>query len=77
MRPKTAGVFPIDVRDMHIDIAASQGTGLLGPQGTRRNVREKDCPVRPVKGREGKRRIMTYNKTIGTDAYDRFGAGTS
>ena len=45
---QTAGVFPIDVQKMHIDILCFTGhKGLSGTAGDRWNVREKrrSCPA--------------------------------
>ena len=46
---QTAGVFPIDVREMHIDILCFTGhKGLLGPQGTGGLYVRSGVAVRPL-----------------------------
>ena len=46
---QTAGVFPIDVQDMHIDILCFTGhKGLLGPQGTGGIYVREGVDVRPL-----------------------------
>lgn len=59
---QTAGVFPIDVQDMHIDVLCFTGhKGLLGPQGTGGMYVREGLSVRPLKS--GGSGIMTYSKT--------------
>lgn len=58
---QTAGVFPIDVQDMHIDILCFTGhKGLLGPQGTGGMVVREGVTVRPLKS--GGSGVQTYSK---------------
>ena len=46
---QTAGVFPIHVRDMEIDILCFTGhKGLLGPQGTGGIYVKENVPIRPL-----------------------------
>ena len=59
---QTAGVFPINVQDMHIDVLCFTGhKGLLGPQGTGGMYVREGLSVRPLKS--GGSGIMTYSKT--------------
>lgn len=58
---QTAGVFPIDVEMMHIDILCFTGhKGLLGPQGTGGMYVREGVEVRPLKS--GGSGVQTYNK---------------
>lgn len=59
---QTAGVFPIDVQKMNIDILCFTGhKGLLGPQGTGGLVVREGLYVKPLlSGGSG---IQTYSKT--------------
>ena len=59
---QTAGVFPIDVQEMYIDILCFTGhKGLLGPQGTGGMVVREGVTVRPLlSGGSG---VQTYSKT--------------
>ena len=59
---QTAGIFPIDVQEMHIDILCFTGhKGLLGPQGTGGMVVREGVTVRPLlSGGSG---VQTYSKT--------------
>lgn len=58
---QTAGVYPIDVQDMNIDILCFTGhKGLLGPQGTGGMYVKTEVQVKPLKcGGSG---VDTYNK---------------
>lgn len=58
---QTAGVYPIDVQEMHIDILCFTGhKGLLGPQGTGGMYVKTGIELRPLKcGGSG---VDTYNK---------------
>lgn len=59
---QTAGVFPIDVQKMHIDILCFTGhKGLLGPQGTGGIYVKKGLSVRPLKS--GGSGVQTYLKS--------------
>lgn len=59
---QTAGVFPIDVQEMHIDILCFTGhKGLLGPQGTGGLYVREGVAVKPLlSGGSG---VQTYSKT--------------
>ena len=58
---QTAGVFPIDVQKMHIDILCFTGhKGLLAPQGTGGIYVKEGIQIRPLK--TGGSGIQTYNK---------------
>jgi len=59
---QTAGVFPIDVQEMNIDILCFTGhKSLLGPQGTGGLVVRESLSVRPLlSGGSG---VQTYSKT--------------
>lgn len=59
---QTAGVFPINVQEMHIDILCFTGhKGLLGPQGTGGMVVKEGLQVKPLlSGGSG---VQTYSKT--------------
>ena len=59
---QTAGVFPIDVQDMNIDILCFTGhKGLLGPQGTGGMLVRDGVRIRPLKS--GGSGVQTYSKT--------------
>jgi len=59
---QTAGVFPIDVQKMHVDILCFTGhKGLLGPQGTGGIYVKKGLTVRPLKS--GGSGVQTYLKS--------------
>lgn len=59
---QTAGIFPIDVQDMHIDILCFTGhKGLLGPQGTGGIYVREDVVVRPLKS--GGSGVQTYSRS--------------
>ena len=59
---QSAGVFPIDIQDMNIDILCFTGhKGLLGPQGTGGLCVRESVNIRPLKvGGSG---INTFSKT--------------
>ena len=59
---QTAGVFPIDVQEMNIDILCFTGhKGLLGPQGTGGMIVKEGLQVKPLlSGGSG---VQTYSKT--------------
>lgn len=58
---QTAGVFPIDVQDMKIDILCFTGhKGLLGPQGTGGMYVREGVNVRPLK--TGGSGVQTFNR---------------
>ena len=57
---QTAGVFPIDVQEMNIDVLCFTGhKGLLGPQGTGGMYVRKELTIRPLKS--GGSGIQTYS----------------
>lgn len=58
---QTAGVYPIDVKDMNVDILCFTGhKGLLGPQGTGGMYVRSGVKIKPLKcGGSG---VDTYNK---------------
>lgn len=59
---QTAGVFPIDVKEMKIDVLCFTGhKGLLGPQGTGGIYVREGIEIRPLK--TGGSGIQTYSKT--------------
>lgn len=59
---QTAGVFPIDVQEMKIDVLCFTGhKGLLGPQGTGGMYVRKGVNIRPLKS--GGSGIQTYSRT--------------
>lgn len=72
---QTAGVFPIDVQDMQIDILCFTGhKGLLGPQGTGGMYVREGVTVRPLKvGGSG---VQTYNKKHPAEMPTALEAGT-
>ena len=72
---QTAGVFPIDVQEMQIDILCFTGhKGLLGPQGTGGMYVRKGLAVRPLKvGGSG---VQTYNKKHPAEMPTALEAGT-
>lgn len=58
---QTAGVFPIDMKKMNIDILCFTGhKGMLGPQGTGGLCVREGVTVRPLKS--GGSGVQTYNK---------------
>ena len=72
---QTAGVFPIDVQKMNIDVLCFTGhKGLLGPQGTGGMYVREGLSVRPLKvGGSG---IKAYSKTHPSDMPTALEAGT-
>lgn len=59
---QTAGVFPIDVKKMQIDVLCFTGhKGLLGPQGVGGMYVREGLSVRPLKS--GGSGVQTYSKT--------------
>lgn len=72
---QTAGVFPIDVQAMHIDILCFTGhKGLLGPQGTGGMYVREGVSVRPLKS--GGTGIKTYSKKQPEEMPTHLEAGT-
>ncbi len=72
---QTAGVFPIDVQKMHIDVLCFTGhKGLLGPQGTGGLYVREGLHIRPLKcGGSG---VQTYSKTHPAEMPTALEAGT-
>lgn len=72
---QTAGVFPIDVQEMGIDLLCFTGhKGLLGPQGTGGLYVREGIQVRPLKvGGSG---VQTYNKKHPVEMPTALEAGT-
>lgn len=72
---QTAGVFPIDVQKMQIDVLCFTGhKGLLGPQGTGGMYVREGLKVRPLK--TGGSGIKTYSKTHPQEMPTALEAGT-
>ncbi len=72
---QTAGVFPIDVQKMHIDILCFTGhKGLLGPQGTGGLYVRPGLAVRPFKS--GGSGVQTYSKSHPAEMPTALEAGT-
>ena len=72
---QTAGVFPIDMRQMHIDALAVTGhKSLMGPQGTGALLVREGLDIRPLKvGGSG---IHTYDRHHPEEMPTRLEAGT-
>ena len=72
---QTAGVFPIDLQKMKIDVLCFTGhKGMLGPQGTGGMYVRKGLSVRPLlSGGSG---VQTYSKTHPTEMPTALEAGT-
>lgn len=72
---QTAGVFPIDVQDMQIDVLCFTGhKGLLGPQGTGGMYVKEGLQIRPLKS--GGSGIQTYSKPHPVEMPTALEAGT-
>ncbi len=72
---QTAGVFPINVQEMKIDILCFTGhKGLLGPQGTGGIYVRTGLEVRPLKS--GGSGVQTYNKRHPSEMPTALEAGT-
>lgn len=72
---QTAGVFPIDVQDMMIDVLCFTGhKGLLGPQGTGGMYIKEGIKIRPLK--TGGSGVQTYSKTHPAEMPTALEAGT-
>ncbi len=72
---QTAGVFPIDVQKMNIDVLCFTGhKGLLGPQGTGGMYVREGLSIRPLK--TGGSGIKTYSKTHPIEMPTALEAGT-
>lgn len=72
---QTAGVFPINVKEMQIDVLCFTGhKGLLGPQGTGGMYVREGLTVRPLKS--GGSGVQTYSKTHPKEMPTALEAGT-
>lgn len=72
---QTAGVFPIDVQKMHIDVLCFTGhKGMLGPQGIGGMYVREGITVRPLKS--GGSGVQTYSKTHPLEMPTALEAGT-
>ena len=72
---QTAGVFPIDVQEMNIDVLCFTGhKSLMGPQGTGGMYVREGLAIRPLKS--GGSGVQTYSKTHPTDMPTALEAGT-
>ena len=72
---QTAGVFPIDVRNMQVDVLCFTGhKGLLGPQGTGGMYVREGLAIRPPKS--GGSGVQTYSKTHPREMPTALEAGT-
>ena len=72
---QTAGVFPIDVQQMHIDILCFTGhKGLLAPQGTGGMVVREGLSLRPLKS--GGSGVLTYSRSHPSQMPTALEAGT-
>lgn len=72
---QTAGVFPIDVKKMQIDVLCFTGhKGMLGPQGTGGMYVSEGVEIRPFKA--GGTGVQTFSKTQPKEMPVRLEAGT-
>lgn len=72
---QTAGVFPIDVKKMQIDVLCFTGhKGMLGPQGTGGMYVSEGVEIRPFK--VGGTGVQTFSKTQPKEMPVRLEAGT-
>lgn len=72
---QTAGVFPIDVEKMQIDVLCFTGhKGLLGPQGTGGMYVREGIQIRPLKS--GGSGVQTYRKSHPAEMPTALEAGT-
>lgn len=72
---QTAGVFPINVQKMHIDVLCFTGhKGLLGPQGVGGMYVREGVSVRPLKS--GGSGVQTYSRTHPEEMPTALEAGT-
>ncbi len=72
---QTAGVFPINVQEMQIDVLCFTGhKSLLGPQGTGGMYVREGLAVRPLKS--GGSGVQTYSKSHPSDMPTALEAGT-
>lgn len=72
---QTAGVFPVDVQDMKIDVLCFTGhKGLLGPQGTGGMYVREGLKIRPLKS--GGSGVQTYSRKHPAEMPTALEAGT-
>lgn len=72
---QTAGVFPIDVQKMHVDVLCFTGhKGLLGPQGVGGIYVREGLSIRPLKS--GGSGVQTYSRTHPAEMPTALEAGT-
>lgn len=72
---QTAGVYPIDVQDMNIDVLCFTGhKSLLGPQGTGGLCVREGLKLKPLKS--GGSGVLTYSKEHPSDMPTALEAGT-
>lgn len=72
---QTAGVFPVDVKKMHVDVLCFTGhKGLLGPQGTGGMYVREGLVIRPLKS--GGSGVQTYSRTHPLEMPTALEAGT-
>lgn len=72
---QTAGVFPVDVKKMNIDVLCFTGhKGLMGPQGTGGMYVREGLQIRPLKS--GGSGVQTYSKTHPSEMPTALEAGT-
>ncbi|MBR3165488.1 MAG: aminotransferase class V-fold PLP-dependent enzyme, partial [Lachnospiraceae bacterium] len=72
---QTAGVFPIDVRSMQIDVLCFTGhKSMLGPQGTGGMIVRDGLAIRPLKS--GGSGVQTYSRTHPKEMPTALEAGT-
>lgn len=72
---QTAGVFPVDVEKMQIDVLCFTGhKGLLGPQGTGGMYVREGIQIRPLKS--GGSGVQTYSKSHPAEMPTALEAGT-
>lgn len=72
---QTAGVFPIDVQNMNVDVLCFTGhKGMLGPQGTGGMYVREGLEIKPLKS--GGSGVQTYSKTHPREMPTALEAGT-
>lgn len=72
---QTAGVFPVDVKKMNIDVLCFTGhKGLMGPQGTGGMYVREGLQIRPLKS--GGSGVQTYSKPHPSEMPTALEAGT-
>ena len=72
---QTAGVFPIDVQKMHVDVLCFTGhKSLLGPQGTGGMYVKEGIHIKPLKS--GGSGVQTYNRSQPAEMPTLLEAGT-